>query len=211
MVGVELVSDCFDEVGCYGLNALVDGCEFDFCGAFDIFLKFLNGDFVVIFKLAIFLPFLLNSVVGEVDQFVIQVFQVVLLAGGSHVTLLVPVSFDAPVDAGDQHIASNIKFPFVVKERTLHILLHDQRSARIAFLAHQRLYLVQRTYHLYTVASVGVLAGLANPNIAFLFTLAFAGKILVELTKPLELRVINSLGDEESDWDDFENVFAKPK
>ena len=78
-------------------------------------------------------------------------------------------------------------------------------------MTHQRLYLVQRTYHLYAVASVGVLAGFANPNIAFLFSLPLTGKILVELTKPLELRVINSLGDEESDWDDFENVFAKPK
>lgn len=58
-------------------------------------------------------------------QFIVQVFQGVLFAGGSDVALLVPVSLDESVDAGDQDVASDVKFALVVEEGVLHVLLDD--------------------------------------------------------------------------------------
>lgn len=58
-------------------------------------------------------------------QLIIQVFQGVFFASGSDVALLVPISLDESVHAGDQDVASDVEFPLIVEEGVLHILLDD--------------------------------------------------------------------------------------
>lgn len=107
------------------------------------------------------------------NQFVVQIFQSVFLACGSNIALLIPVPFDAPVDACNQDIASNIEFPLVVEKRIFHILLDDEGAIIVAFLTYQRTYLSQRTHHLNAMTSVGVLSWFANPDIASFISFVF--------------------------------------
>lgn len=71
------------------------------------------------------------------DQFIIQVFQSVFLTCGSDVALLVPISLDQSVDAGDQDVASDIEFSFVVEEGVLHVFLDDEGATVSAFLGEE--------------------------------------------------------------------------
>lgn len=63
----------------------------------NVFFEVLVGDLIEIFELAIVISFLLNGIVGEVDVLVVEMFEVVLFAGGANIALLVPVALHDPV------------------------------------------------------------------------------------------------------------------
>lgn len=56
----------------------------------------------------------LHCIVGEVDHSVSQVFGGEFLAGCANVTLLVPITAEVATYCGDEHVASDVKFAFVV-------------------------------------------------------------------------------------------------
>jgi hypothetical protein len=60
-----------------------------------------------------------------VNKLVVNVFQVILFAGGSYVAVFVPVPLDDSIYSGDQDVASNVEFSFVVQKGILHILLDE--------------------------------------------------------------------------------------
>lgn len=134
MVRVYLPGYRDNEIGCDILYLLVDGLKLDFGIIVDVSFQFGKWDFIEIFKLSIFLSFFLDGIVGEVYQFIIQIFKGVLFAGGSDVTLLVPISFDDSIDAGDQDVASDVEFSLVVKKRVLHVFLDDECPSVSTFL-----------------------------------------------------------------------------
>ena len=57
-----------------------------------IFLKIMIAELVSIFILAVFVGVDLNGVIGEVDELVLSVAQLILITTGSNVPLVVPVT-----------------------------------------------------------------------------------------------------------------------
>lgn len=66
-----------------------------------ILLELLEAHLIRILKLPILLSLLLDGVVGQVDEFVVDVVQGEFLAGGADVALVVPVAFGEGVVGGD--------------------------------------------------------------------------------------------------------------
>lgn len=62
------------------------------------------------------------------DEFVLNVFETVLFACGSDITLLIPVAFDDAVDCGDEDVAADVELALVVEEWVLHVLLDQCRT-----------------------------------------------------------------------------------
>ena len=58
----------------------------------EIFLKIMIAELVSIFILAVFVGVDLNGVIGEVDELVLSVAQLILITTGSNVPLVVPVT-----------------------------------------------------------------------------------------------------------------------
>ena len=58
----------------------------------EIFLKIMIAELVSIFILAVFVGVDLNGVIGEVDELVLSVAQLILITAGSNVPLVVPVA-----------------------------------------------------------------------------------------------------------------------
>lgn len=51
----------------------------------------------------------LHCIVGKVDHAVAGIIEVELLGGSTDVAIVIPVSLEAPVDSGDQNVASDIE------------------------------------------------------------------------------------------------------
>jgi hypothetical protein len=58
----------------------------------------------------------LNGVVGEVDEFIVEVFHVELLGSRTDVAVLIPVTFLIAVAAVDTYIGTNVEFTLLVQE-----------------------------------------------------------------------------------------------
>lgn len=145
-------------------------------GGVQVPLELAVGQFVRRLVLPVVLALLLDRVVGQVDHVVPQVVQVVLLAAGPDVALLVPVPSDVPVAAGDQQVVSDVEFPPAVEER-LQVLLDDQRSALGTFplLAVQDGQQFGCLHHLYSGAAVGVFAWFDDPDVVAMLVLLGEG------------------------------------
>jgi hypothetical protein len=61
------------------------------------------------------------------DVKVVDISQIKLLTGGSKVPVLIPEAPDYSVDAGNQHIATNIEFSPVIEQRSVQICLNYER------------------------------------------------------------------------------------
>ena len=81
---------------------------------FNVFIEIRKRKFICILVLAIILRVLLDSVVGEMDHPILQVFCCEFLRSSSNVPFLVPVAPQIAVEGSHQHIASNIKFSLVI-------------------------------------------------------------------------------------------------
>ena len=66
---------------------------------------------------------LLHCVIREMDKLIVEIFHVELLGSSSYVAILEPIAFLMSVDARQANVASNVKFPLLVKERH-DVLLH---------------------------------------------------------------------------------------
>ena len=98
------------------------------CESINVTLELVVGYFIAWLVFAVLLAVLLNGIIGEVDHWVIKLLKVEDGAGGTDVTILVPVPFDLAVDGSYQHISSNVEFTIVVEERSGNVLLNDEGS-----------------------------------------------------------------------------------
>jgi hypothetical protein len=89
----------------------------------EIPLKKIVGYFIGGFIFPIFLSFLLDGVVGEMDHFV-HVLYVVPLAARPYVSLFVPVAADGAIVGSNQEEMADVEFPTIIEEG-LDVLLHN--------------------------------------------------------------------------------------
>lgn len=78
-----------------------------------IFLEVIETHFVSIFILPIILGILLNSIVCQVNIFVVKVLNIELLTAGSNVAILIEIAFKVTVDRGHQAITPEVEFTIV--------------------------------------------------------------------------------------------------
>lgn len=83
---------------------------------------------IAFFILAIILAVLLNGVIGQMREQIFCVFDVVFAGCGADVTISIPVTLYLAVVAGDCHIVSYIELATLVEQRSLDVLLHDERT-----------------------------------------------------------------------------------
>jgi hypothetical protein len=119
----------------------------------------------MILKLSILLPLLLNSIVGEMNEFIVYIFETELFTGCSDIALLIPVPLDYAVDSCNQNVATYVEFASIVQKRILHIFLNYKAVTLLAFLVRQQFNLVQITKHANTIAPIRILSWLAYPYI----------------------------------------------
>jgi hypothetical protein len=134
-----------------------------------ISLEISEGKFIGRLEFAVVLVVFLYCVVGEVYEFVVEVFHVELLGGCSDVAVLVPVALLIAVDAADADVGADVELPLLVEEG--HDVLLDDVGARTALFVDgvrpdNGLYLFDAFHHLDSGASVGVLAGFDQPGVA---------------------------------------------
>lgn len=92
-----------------------------------VLLEILIGDFVPILELAIVVAFLLNGVIGQVDESIAQVLQVKLRATGTDVTIFIEITLHIAVNRGQQAIATDIEFSITDQKRPFYVFLDDMR------------------------------------------------------------------------------------
>ena len=117
-------------------------------------------------ELAVVGAFLLDGIIGEMHKFIGKLFQVVLLAGRSSITILIPISLQDSIYSCHQDEIANVEFPLVEEERFLHVFLDYHRAAILASLLHQTQDFLQIVGNCYACTSVRVLARLANPHVS---------------------------------------------
>jgi len=119
------------------------------------------GQFIGGLKLSIIFVMLLNSIVCEVNEFVVEVFHVELFRSSPDVSVLEPIAFLVSIDASQTHVASNVELSLLVKERH-DVLLHNvstRAPQSINFFSlNDLLYLLKTLDHLYPIASIRILA-----------------------------------------------------
>lgn len=120
----------------------------------NVLFKIQVGHFVEILELAILFTFLLNSVVGEMNKFVIDVLEGVLLTGCPQVAVLVPVTLEIAVNAGEQDKHADVEFPLVVKIGVFHVFLDDHGSVARALGPQQVPDLFEAFDYRYSIASI---------------------------------------------------------
>jgi hypothetical protein len=90
-------------------------------------LKFSVRELIPIFKLAVVRAPVLYRVIGQVNQPVLDILDVVLSARGPKVSVLVKVSAQVAVDCCGQRVESNIEFALLIQQGPFAILLDDVR------------------------------------------------------------------------------------
>ena len=129
-------------------------------------LELVVRELVARFKLAIVLAPLLHSVVSQVHQPIRQVVNRVLPTRGAKVALLVDVDLVVPVHRGHHHKRPYVELPPVNEQRVVNVLLDDTSPpSRGSAVLDQRLDLLKVLCNLDTVASVGVLTRLDDPDV----------------------------------------------
>lgn len=65
------------------------------------------------------------GIVGEMNILICEIVKVKLFAAGSDIPFLVPKTFNDAVDAGQEHIVSDVEFAIIVKEGSVDVGLDD--------------------------------------------------------------------------------------
>ena len=101
------------------------------------------------------------------NEFVAKVLYTELLARRSKIAILVEVANEVAVDACQQAIAPDVKFPLIYKERILNIFLYDCSliNSSLSFLSNKLLNLFEVFGDDDTGASICIFTWLDNPNI----------------------------------------------
>jgi len=173
-------------------------------------LKVYVAELVAAFKLAVVIAFLLDGIVGEVDEPAGDVFEVEFLAAGPEVAFIVPVALQVPVHTGQQRVAPNIELAPLIQQRLLNVLLDDVGA--LGAVDHGVVDDVFDGSELLAdvdaAAPVGVLAGLHDPHRPpHLLQDPPVQPQVVPLEQLLELReflIIDALFDVEGEWEDVE-------
>ena len=84
--------------------------------------------FVAVFKFAEVVGLFLDGVIGQMNEFIIEVIQAELSTTCTDVAILIEVCLQLLVDRCDEGINSEIKLPFMYQEWIVNILL-DNSSA----------------------------------------------------------------------------------
>jgi len=87
-------------------------------------LKFTIRQFIAWLILAIFLGSFLNSIVGQMNIHIVQVFQSKQFTTRSYVSVRIPISLEKAIDDSYHHIVANIKLPTIIQKRVRDIWLH---------------------------------------------------------------------------------------
>jgi len=90
-----------------------------------ISLKLVVAELVTWLVLTVIVSILLDGIVGQVDQVVIEILQIVLVAACTDVTLLVPEGLEIAVDACDHHVVPDIELSVVIQKRAVYVALND--------------------------------------------------------------------------------------
>jgi hypothetical protein len=80
-------------------------------GVVQVALELSIGELIGWFILLIILRVPLNGVIGEMDEYVVQIFKVKQFAASSNVPLSVPVSLNYSVDARHHNVVSDVELP----------------------------------------------------------------------------------------------------
>lgn len=125
----------------------------------------------------------LDSIVGQMDEFVIEIFHVEFFGGSTDISVLIPVTFLISVDARHTDIGSDVEFAFLVEEWH-DVFLDDVGTSSthfVSFVAFDDLNdLIDAFDYLDACSSVCVLAWFHKPSISF-FSLEAMLKLLVLL------------------------------
>lgn len=109
----------------HGIVEAVDAVVLPAELAGEVALELCVAQFVSLLVLAVLLAVLLDGVVGQVDEPIAEVLQVVQAARGLNVPLLVEVKLESAVDVQRQQVGANVEFPAVVQEGVFNVLLND--------------------------------------------------------------------------------------
>ena len=139
-----------------------------------VLLKISKWDFISVLVLAIILSFLLYRIVSQMNHSVFKIFSCELFAWCSDVALFIPVTFDNSFDRRGKHVASDIKFSFIVQERHK-ILLNDGASIFTSrtFSPDHFSNLFYRVAYLYATSLIRVFPRFNNPQWVWSFVLFF--------------------------------------
>jgi hypothetical protein len=132
-----------------------------------VLLKLKVAEFVAALKLTVIIKLLLDSIIGEVHVSVGNILQCEFLATGSHVTLIVPISLQVAIYGAHEREHSDVELSILVQQGLLDVLLDDVAPlAPVNYgVANQSLDVVELLAHLNAAPSIGVLAGLDDPQL----------------------------------------------
>lgn len=137
----------------------------------------------------------LDGIVGQMDEFVIEIFHVEFFGSSADVAILIPVTFLISVDASHADVRSDVEFAFLVEEWH-NVLLDDVGTSSphfVSFVAFDDLNdLIDAFDYLDASSSVCVLAWFHKPSISF-FSLEAMLKLLVLLLLLLVLDELSTL------------------
>jgi hypothetical protein len=146
---------------------------------------------------------------------VLTVFYVVLCWCRPNVAFLVPVSFDATVNASHQHVVANIEFSFLVKQGFLNVLLQNICSetsiAVFLFWFQSYLYLIQSGANWDSFAPVCDFSWFDNPDISDIWVFVFQSFLvdgIVAINKFIKLRIFESPTDMKSQGNKIKGILS---
>ena len=140
-------------------------------------------------------------------------FKAKICRAGPHVTLLIPIGLNAPVDTAQENIVSDVKFSLAVEKGIFYVLLKDKGpkfSITIALSSLQSHYYVIKTVtDSDTVSLISVLSRFDYPYISNSF-IAFLRLLntLIALQKLMILWVLGALANMKGHWHRLEGIFC---
>jgi hypothetical protein len=127
--GIHLKIRCFDGIESYLFHPriyLIAKAEFPLShSGVHVSLELIVADFVSFFVFSIPLTILLNGVICQVNHFIPDIFDIVLIRAGSDVTLAKPIGPHKPMKSTDHHIVSDVKLSTFVEQWFLYVLLDN--------------------------------------------------------------------------------------
>ena len=163
-------------------------------GVYD-FCEVLETHLVRVFKLTVVLRFVLDGVIGQMDESVAHVVEVVFARTRPHVPILVAVPFQRAVNAGQHSIDSEIEFSLVHQKRVVDVLLNYEGAVLSGFSLNNLLYLFHVFDNLDALASVSVFTRLDDPQIYSINDISFI--VFAEISKSA---IIHAFPNVESQW-----------
>lgn len=110
---------------------------FDVFRDLEVLLEVREAELVARFKLTEILRVLLYGIVRQVDEFVAELVEVVLLGARAQVALLIEVAAEEAVYACKHPEDTNVKLSPVDQERPLDVLLDDDGVLSVVVLVHR--------------------------------------------------------------------------